>query len=73
MHYSIFVTNFQKSPRAGGFPLPPHPAPLTFNIPWFGQIVVFEADYDEIELHKYSYDVISLTSSTLRHGKTSPK
>jgi len=31
--------------------------------------VVFEADYDEIELQKYSYDVITITSSTLRHQK----
>jgi len=29
--------------------------------------VVFEADYDEIELQKYSYNVISVTSSLLRH------
>jgi len=35
--------------------------------------VVFEADYDEIERQKYSYGVISVTSSPLRHWKTSPK
>jgi len=50
--------------------------------------VVFEADYDEIELQKNSYDVtemteyitslnsydvILVTSSPLRHRKTSPK
>jgi len=27
----------------------------------------FEADYDEIEIQKYSYGVISVTSSPLRH------
>jgi len=35
--------------------------------------VVFEADYDKIELQKKSYDVISVTSSPLRHRKTAPK
>jgi len=35
--------------------------------PWFSQIVVFEADFDEIELQKYSYDVISVASLPLRH------
>jgi len=41
--------------------------------------VVFEADYDEIELQnivmtsKYSYDVISVTSLPLRHQETSSK
>jgi len=33
--------------------------------------VVFEADYDEIELQKCSYDVISVTSSPFRHQKLS--
>jgi len=31
--------------------------------------MVFEADYDNIELQKYSYDVISVTPSPLRHQK----
>jgi len=31
--------------------------------------VVFEADYDKIELQKYSFDVISVTSLPLRHWK----
>jgi len=35
--------------------------------------VVFEADYDEIELQKYRYDVILVTSLPLHHQKTSPK
>jgi len=35
--------------------------------------VVFEVDYDEIELQKYSYDVISVASSPLHHRKLSPK
>jgi len=46
------MTNFQKSPSAGGFPLT---APLNLQywwleVSWFSEIVVFEADYDEIEL-----------------------
>jgi len=50
MHY--FSNELKKLPSAGGFP---HPAPLNLQywwleVPWFGQIVVFEADYDEIEL-----------------------
>jgi len=34
------------------------------EVPWFGQIVVFQADYeyDEIELQKYNYDVITIKS-----------
>jgi len=38
-------------------------------------MVIFEADYDEIKLQKskYSYDVISVTSSLLHYRKTSPK
>jgi len=39
------------------------------EVSWFGQIVVFEADYNEIKLQKYSYDVISATSSPLRPQK----
>jgi len=35
-------------------------------------MVVFEADYDEIKLQN-SYDVISVTSSPMRHRKTSLK
>jgi len=31
--------------------------------------VVFEADYDEIKLQNYSYNIISVTSSPLRHRK----
>jgi len=34
--------------------------------------VVFEADNDKIKLQKYSYNVISVTSLPLCHGKTSP-
>jgi len=34
---------------------------------WLGQIVVFQADYDKIEFKKFSYDVISVASSPLRH------
>jgi len=31
--------------------------------------VGFQADYDDIELQKYSYDVISVVSSSLRYQK----
>jgi len=50
MHY--FVTNFQKSPSVGSFS-PPAPLNLQYwwlEVSWFGQIVIFEADYDKIEL-----------------------
>jgi len=52
--------------------------PLTFNIDCLkfcdlAKFIVFPADYDEIELQKYSYDVISVTSAPLLHRKTSPK
>jgi len=33
----------------------------------------FQADYDETELQKYRYDVISVTSSPLCYWKTSSK
>jgi len=33
----------------------------------------FQADYDEIELQKISYDVILMTLWPLCHWKTSPK
>jgi len=67
MHF--LVTNFPISSSAGGFP---SPAPLNLQywrleVPWFGQIVVFEADYDEIELQnivrRHFSDVITITSS----------
>jgi len=63
------VTNFQKSPSVGGS-LPP--AFLYYQywwpeVTWFGQSVIFQADFDEIELKKNSYDAISVTSSPLRH------
>jgi len=53
---TILVTNFQKSPSAEGSP-PLAPLNLQYwwpEVPWFGQIVVFQADYDEIELQKNS-------------------
>jgi len=34
---------------------------------------VFQADYDEIELQKCNYNVISVTSSPLRLRNTPPK
>jgi len=56
MHY-ILVTIFQKSPSAAVDS--PFPAPLNLQywwpeVSWFGQIVGFQVDYDEIELQKYS-------------------
>jgi len=51
-------------------------APASFNLRFwwpqvtcFGLIVVFQTDYDEIELQKISYDVISVTLSQLCHLK----
>jgi len=61
MHY--FSDKFSKISKRWGFP-PPVPLNLQYwwlEVPWFDQIVVFEADYDKIELQKYSYDVISVT------------
>jgi len=43
------------------------------EVTWFGQIVLFHSDYDEIELLKISYDVISVTSpQTITSQTTSP-
>jgi len=54
MHY--FSNKFSKIAKRWWLP-----APSDLNlqywwpeVPWFGQIVVFEADYDKIELPKYS-------------------
>jgi len=50
MYY--FSNKFSKIFKRWGFP-PPAPLNLQYwkpEIPWFGQIVVFEADYEEIEL-----------------------
>jgi len=54
------------------------PALLNFQFWWaevtyFGLIVFFQADYDEIELQKINYDIIFVTYSPLRYQKTSPK
>jgi len=35
--------------------------------------VIFEAEYDEIELQKINYGVISVTYSSLYRRKTLPK
>jgi len=35
--------------------------------------VVFEADYDELELQNYSFGIISVMSSPLCHQETSQK
>jgi len=73
MHY--FRNKFSKTPSAGGSA---SQALLYLQywwpkVSWFGQIMLFQADCDEIELQKNSYDVTSVTSSPLRRRKTSPK
>jgi len=71
----ILVTNFQKSPSSGSS-LSLAPLNLQFcwpEVTWGGQILFFQADYDEIELQKISYDVILVTSWPLCHRKTSSK
>jgi len=45
MHY--FSNRFSKIAKCWGFFAPSAWWP---EVPWFGQIVVFEADYDEIEI-----------------------
>jgi len=48
----ILVTKFKKSFSVGGFP-PPALLNLRFwwpEVAWFGQIVVFQSDYDENKL-----------------------
>jgi len=73
MHY--FSNKFQKSPSARSFP-PSAPLILQYwwpEVPWFGQMMVFEADYDEIKLQNIVMTSFQVTSSPLRHRKTSPK
>jgi len=56
----ILVTRFQKLPSAGAL-RPQRTINLQYwwpKVPWFRQIVVFQADYDEIELQK----IITFTS-----------
>jgi len=43
------------------------------EVTWFGQVVDFYADYEEIELQKISYDIILVTSLPLRHWKNVTK
>jgi len=50
IHY--FSNKFSKIVKRWGFPLP---APLNLQywwpeVPWFGQMLVFETDYDKIKL-----------------------
>jgi len=61
---TILVTNIQKSPSSGGFPSQALRNLQCWwpEVPWFGQIVVFEADYDEIELKN-----IVMTTFQWRH------
>jgi len=68
IHYSS--NKFSKVIKPGGSP-PPAPLSLQYWCPevrWFDQIVIFQADCDEIELQKISYDVIFATSSLLRQS-----
>jgi len=62
MHY--FSNKLLKIAKRWGVP-PPAPLNLQYwwpEVPWFGQIVVFEA-----QISKYSYDVITITSPKQRH------
>jgi len=64
MHY--ISNKFSKIAKHWGFP---SPAPLNLQywwlkVQWFGQIVVFEADYDEIKLQN-----IFMTSFQWRHHR----
>jgi len=50
MHY--FSYKFSKMAKTGSVP-PPAPLNLLYwwpEVPWFGQMVVFESDYDKIKL-----------------------
>jgi len=72
MHY--FSNKFSKFAKRWGSP-PPTSLNLQCwwpEVPWFGKIVFFLADYGEIALQK-SYDVISVPLSSLRYRKTTPK
>jgi len=77
MHY--FCNKFSKIAKCWGFP-PSAPLSVQYwwpEVPWFGQIVVFKADYDEINrTSTYSFDVTKMTfpknhyvtiTSPLRH------
>jgi len=69
MHY--FSNKFSKIAKRWGYPTPVT-LKLRFwwsEVTWCGQIVFFQADYDEIELQKNIHDVILVTSSPLRHRK----
>jgi len=74
---TILVTYFQKNLQAQGALRPQRP--LTFNIgePKFrdmAKLYFFKLiTYMTKSNFKNSYDVISVTSSQLRHRKTSPK
>jgi len=57
----MLVTNFQKSPSFLRF--------RWSEVAWFGQIVFFQTNYDEVKFEKTIYDVISVTSSLLRLRK----
>jgi len=56
MHY--FSNKFSKTAKRS--PLPAHLNPRFWwlEVTWCGQILVFQADYDEIELQTISCDVI---------------
>jgi len=67
----ILVTNFQKSPSAGGSS-PPAPLNLRFDmmwpeVTWCGQVLFFKADYNKIErqtnqLWRHFSDVMTIMS-----------
>jgi len=70
MHY--FSNKFSKIGKRWGLSAPSaHFYDLKLrDLPKF---VVYQTDYDEIELKNISYDIISVTSSLIRYLKTSPK
>jgi len=63
-----FNNKFSKIAKHWGFCVPMQ-RPINLRFWWrkVSQILVFQIDYDKIELLKISYDVISVTSSLLLH------
>jgi len=65
MYCTILVTNFQKSPSAGGSPPPPALLNLQYwwpEVPWFGQIVVLK-----LIMTKSNFKNAVMTSFQWRH------
>jgi len=76
MHY--FSNKFSKIAKRLGLISSPPPASLNLQywwpeVRWFDEIVVFQADCDEIELQNISYDVIRHYVSQMTHQKNVTK